>query len=699
MDNPVASYYDDQTGSPSWTDAIAWDRVVDMSYYKVGADHFEKFENARDELYAQGGGVLYYPQGTYSFDVPDGPNGRGLMLKEGVVIRGQAPVSDEAAVISYDAAGLRALKTVFNFTSRNSGGPGLHNHIGSQPANASRIGIAWVEVQNGYVHFGFDATDWAASWAVADSWLSANHVNGWGERNPDGTHIMDPFAGDGTSGKYDSGRLSFGKQRFVFGCRFTDAKIHNYALNKANCSTFSSDDESWRFGGIISVYGDHILVGNNVIPQTGSSADNRLCVDVNKQLIGMYRNRCDVVAHTGYYALDVIVRDNWVYNRGNKSFEVSGTWMVVKDNVAHKEFLNGTPTYNSCIDGDGASDYMNRGYDFGGMNVWAHNNQVKEAGSGGNDGEGMLVQRHNEVETFSHSWTDNRCFAHANQASDKGYIAPYDVHVLGLLQLRNKTSGNVGIRKPASNVFADIAIVKNEADDGISGSGVQDFLHDCPPGVPSAPANALVEAVDFGAKITWQDQADNEIGFRVERRIGSGPATTIAYRPRHSNGSTNLDYAPTGAGNGGPCNCAAPAGYDFNRQEWIDYSLPTGAAAQYRVVAINCDDNDAGAGDWVAVGGALSHTVRDFVSGYDLTANLRIGNQIMYLDNLPDRMNGLRIQVFDHTGRTLVNLKTRMRNGSLALLPLRQAMQSGRFIVLVSGDTMPKIVRQVVYVR
>jgi len=92
-DNPVATFYSGDEGYPAWTDRIRWGNVIDMSQYDRGDNDFQRFENARDELAAKGGGVLYYPAGTYDFtDAPmDGPDGRGLMLKSGVAIRGDAP--------------------------------------------------------------------------------------------------------------------------------------------------------------------------------------------------------------------------------------------------------------------------------------------------------------------------------------------------------------------------------------------------------------------------------------------------------------------------------------------------------------------------------------------------------------------------------------------------------------------------------
>ena len=65
--------------------------------------------------------------------------------------------------------------------------------------------------------------------------------------------------------------------------------------------------------------------------------------------------------------------------------------------------------------------------------------------------------------------------------------------------------------------------------------------------------------------------ADNEIGFRVDRKIGNGAWKTLVMRPRKSLGCPD------------------------NEQVWRDYNLPINESFIYRVVAINCDNNDAGA--------------------------------------------------------------------------------------------------------
>jgi len=133
--NPVATYYNGTAGYPAWTDKIKWQNVIDMSLYTQGSNDFQKFEKARDQLYTAGGGILYYPSGTYDFsDAPaDGPNGRGLMLKTGVVIRGATPVGDKDAI---DGKIDLLTKFIFKFNTKGGGQvPRDWNIIGISPSN------------------------------------------------------------------------------------------------------------------------------------------------------------------------------------------------------------------------------------------------------------------------------------------------------------------------------------------------------------------------------------------------------------------------------------------------------------------------------------------------------------------------------------------------------------------------------------
>ncbi len=300
-DNPVATFYAGPEGYPAWTDRIAWHRVIDMSAYRRGATEFERFENARDELHAAGGGVLYYPAGVYDFsDRPaHGPGGRGLMLRSGVVIRGQPPPRGEDRAVGADGIRL-GTRFVLGYQERDGGEVPLDwNLIGLLPSPGERladvrdVGICHVHLDGGVVFFGPDF-DWAegATWATAGSWRSAFVKPAWADRVPDGTHPGDPFmAGpvvlrsnggrdpDGTPfavapgirADADAARLrGAGSGRLVFGCRLDRAAF----LNDFDTMGRPESPEGFgpegfhmaRYLGRIAVYGSRALVANNHLP-------------------------------------------------------------------------------------------------------------------------------------------------------------------------------------------------------------------------------------------------------------------------------------------------------------------------------------------------------------------------------------------------------------------------------------------------
>ena len=648
-DNPIRSYYGDEKGYPGWSDEIAWDNVIDMSNYSTGTNDFEKFENARDELYAQGGGVLYYPGGDYYFDVVSGPNGRGLMLKKGVVIRGEAPASDKLANAGNTSPGLGSLPTKFHFSYNNFGDgevPDMWNCIGAVAGSGeagqheiSHVGIAWVNLDGAYLFFGLHNDEWSASWGGSQGWFGQEDpnegypcFNGWCDRSPDGSHILDPWSGDGTGGNWDNGTAQLGSKRFVFGCRFDNSTVNNYGID------FSHGGEPDyyfpnRYGGRITVYGKDVFVSNNVISKpekcfkytmkTESGAEKTLVFDyafspgieINKNMLGLFRNRCIVDSDDGYYARNVVVMDNWVYNHSNKGYEVSGNWVVIKNNTNHRNYLQeGDDVYGLgagwelAYDGyhetNANSDNMSRAFDIGGRNLTIEDNYYTGTGSDpGNDGEGVLWQRHNEVECFSASVVNSI----QGSAGEEGYIGPYDTHVMGLLIYNNDIRGVVGLfNHKSGNVAEDLSFVNNVASENrCSGGGtINDCMTSCPGTVPTAPSGLTVTRSGNQNVISWQDNASNEIGFKVERRkIGSSNYQTIAYRPRNESGG-NFNYSPSGGG-GGPTDLCQNQNEDYNPQKWVDYQINTNDSYDYRVIAINCSNTDDASTVWVNDGGGI----------------------------------------------------------------------------------------------
>ncbi|MFP3938326.1 MAG: hypothetical protein ACLFVW_08280 [Phycisphaerae bacterium] len=592
-ENPIATYYDGPEGYPAWTDRISWGRVIDMSTYDEGGTDFEKFENARDELADAGGGVLYYPAGTYDFtDAPmDGPDGRGLMLPDGVVIQGEAPSGKPNA---FDDGDLE-LPTKFKFGFKKVQGGDVPRDwavVGLKPADGQRledvndVGICWVELIGGVIYFGPDV-DWAPTWGQASSWKTNLLVGGWRNRRTDGTHPFAPYVAGGKE------YVGAGDGRIVFGCKLTDSAV--------NMSHMEYGDYPHRWAARLAAYGSRVFIANNCLPKSDRvfkyqhhgmtqiyDYGKTIGIDVNKSLLGLVRDegRCP-----GYYEPGVVVRDNWVYNHGNKGYEISGSWVTIRNCHNERDYLRsgssdayGIGGWVLTLDGKseagGASDNMSRGYDLSGGPLWIHECTLNNTGSHpGNDGEGILCQRHGGTEIYSWAITHSR---HDKGKGESGYFGGYDVDCFGLLIGWNKTPGWVGNVK-AGDQF-DCTFIPNQASSvnvapwhryagKVNGQNtgdrpaVKDVLTDPPSGRPSAPKDVRISTDEPDApKITWTDTTDAELGFRVERRIGEGEWFTIAYRPRQSRG------------------------HDRNPPAWVDFTAPRGVPLSYRVVALNARD-------------------------------------------------------------------------------------------------------------
>ncbi|MCD8481501.1 MAG: hypothetical protein LR015_01785 [Verrucomicrobia bacterium] len=718
-DNPAASFYGPGE-YPIWTDQLRWDNVIDMSTYTNGDNHFERFENARDELYAQGGGVLYYPAGIWEFELPDmgygagmGPMSRGLMLRSGVVIRGADLTSghDQAVIRATDNPNDPLFAndvtfsldpgTVFVFPRVNRGTCpvtlqanaagtlpadwsliGLMRPEGGTVADVNNVGVVNVRLESGVITFGFHQ-EWAQR--RVDGWWRANQAKidwpagapeaeTWGGHTPTGMHYLDALIGKTNPGNANANPVAMGSGRLIMGVRLENAAAHADMLRPHASNSPVDAFAHFRFAGRLMAYGSNVFVANNVIAKptqnfvfrqlhSGNNFRNMLFdhangigIDINKSGFGGNHNSATVIGPgVGMNAPNVIVRDNWVFNRGNKNFEIAGDGVVILNNHAEKYMIHRTiyagyitnpqvfgvdstsPTYNpmTSIDLGGvsfdgwswqtatsASDYMNRGYDIGGRNLWMHHNSVVNPGSIGNDGEGIISQEHNRVGVYSWAWTYNissrvnKGPGTIGQDGAKGWIGSYNQQQFGFLLLGNASvnPAQVGtldssrLQSPETglNYLLDVSISRTGLN-GRSTLGIGSGANHGGPLEPvdgiivdhedavSAPVDVVAEIInDTAVRITWADTATNELGFRVERSIDGGDWHVIAYRPRSNLlptlttvqdpleliGSVSIVAQPTMVS-------------ELNPQLWMDHTAPLSKAnsIEYRVVAINSADD------------------------------------------------------------------------------------------------------------
>jgi hypothetical protein len=602
-DNPVATFYSGPEGYPAWTDRFRWSKVINMKTYAKGKTAFEKFEKARDEM-SEGGGVLYYPAGTYDFSTM--PPGRGLMLSHDVMIRGEAPVQVSIVPSGKNGADRAAngnlkLSTKFIFPFRQRGGgkvPADWNFIGMQIEkgkylrnSTDHIGIAWVHLIGAAVYFGPE-TDWRKTWGTSGSPLSPKVRKGWDQRRPDGTHPFDLLAGGGKT------YLGAGSGRLVFGCIIEDAPpVNDYLDPGYGPDGFSTPPNSAR----IAAYGSRVLVAKNVLPKSRKSFAyvqqtsrgkktllydyGKTCgIDVNKELLAPAR---DDGACPGYVEEGVIVRDNYVFNHGHTGFSIAGNWVTITGNHNERAYLRqGDKAYpvapwTLTLDGyevaGPLTDNRSRAFDLAGRNLWIDSNRFTNTGSApGKDGEGICCRQQAGTPVYSWAITHN---IHKRGTGAAGSMGGADADCHGLLIAWNQTPGWVGnFLSGAAVKMNDCAFVANKCAKVLpdkktaSGQGLPPPLT-VGPAVPPGPPTKVTAATyqDDAVKITWAPGSGEAIGYRVERSIAAGKWHVIAYRPPRLQGDPN------------------------NLQAWVDFTAPTEKELSYRVVAIGGEDDDKGA--------------------------------------------------------------------------------------------------------
>jgi hypothetical protein len=466
---------------------------------------------------------------------------------------------------------------------------------------------------------------------------SVGSGNTWADRIPDGTHPADMLYGTASSG-FDAQFIGAGSGRLVFGVQLNDATIVAdwYAPVGNDHPTFGAyvepdDFHIDRWSGRIAVDGSDVFIANNVIPAptrnfvhsqytllyNGSGFSNLQIRDIlfdYSQVIGIDVNKNHLALaqptepDSGYYEPNIHVWDNFVFNRGSHGFTVSGQWASVLNNHNQRYYYGtivpaaygisgytGTETVVCTKDGFGTyaaesgTDFNSRGYDFGGRNLWVGNNSVVNTGSIGNDGEAFMGQRYLGFEVYSWAFTDNlhtkQNFGTGTQG-ENGWIGSYDMQNYGFLALRNTTPGWIGHTKAGSNNLYDFSLVENIAGSGLKSEagGVADVDISSHAKLLPLPEEPSVSPQTDGSNLVeYADMDDDELGYRIARRIDGGLWGTLVYRPRQSL-LAEVDPAQTDPWSTVPVR-------ELNPPQWRDYTIPHSAAAlEYAVIPINADD-------------------------------------------------------------------------------------------------------------
>ncbi len=374
QDNPIAAKY--KENAFPWTKNIKWNCVYNIKDFRASTID-ASFNAARDAASANGGGVVYFPAGTYNF-------ADNIYLKDGVVIRGDTPAVNDAKSNSYNPS----TKLVFPEYKPSFSGSGTPNNtafkkiLTTNPSKDSNIGVVNVDINRAAIEFSLPEN--------SDKNTNQNLVI-FGVRS---NNVAEPEPRVPESFQNAWQRFS---SRFAANIKiqaFANVLISNNRLNDAVTDNFNQPNyivRELRGNSTVTYpegekatfnYTDHYGISLNRF----SSTPDKLPNDPNR--------------FPNFFRKGLVIQDNWVYHTMRVAIHATGDNLIIRNNQIRDE-----KNKQAWIDPTGtkqpqnAVTFENRAIDWSGWNVTIDGNDYevyRHKISGGNyesvDGEGILIQ-------------------------------------------------------------------------------------------------------------------------------------------------------------------------------------------------------------------------------------------------------------------------------------------------------------------
>jgi PKD repeat protein len=373
-DNPVATKYG-ATAYP-WTDQINWTNVFNVTTF-AGATDMERYIAARDAAVAAGGGVVYFPAGTYTFT-------EDLYLANGVVIRGATPTNTDAKSATYDPP----TKFVFpqyipSFTGSGTPTSTAFKQIFTTTGNTdSNLGLVYIDVNRARINLQGDK----------DLGTNRNYLIF-------GVRSNNVALADGSIPKTTyQNAWQVWPNRFATNISITvfeNTLIANNRLNDAITDDFEMP------GYIVEDTSKPVGDPARFVTLTGPQAKFEYAAHY-----GIYVNRGSSVTYgtpataPSLFRTGIVIRDNYVYGTNRVKIHAAGLGLVIQDNVLRDDPNKArwiAPTGDKLV--QNAATLENRGIDFSGHQIQIVGNDVqvarhrlKEGPYYSVDGEGILHQ-------------------------------------------------------------------------------------------------------------------------------------------------------------------------------------------------------------------------------------------------------------------------------------------------------------------
>jgi hypothetical protein len=361
----------------AWTDTIAWANAVDVTRC-AGETVDDKLTDAMARVAAKGGGVVYFPPGTYTF-------AQSIKLKNGIVLRGADPTGT-AKDDRYDPP------TKFEFPRYEFKPDGdgakldtaFKGNYCEHPATDSNVGLVHIAVNRGHVHLDDDHSE-----------------------------------------KHRAGR-----NRVVFGCVFRNAAVADPSVPNLSIGQKSWQRFTARHHAAVDVKAEeNILIANNRLPKSGDDNatmngyvlldqkkkaaaidgvvfdyDNRPAIYVNHYAIGGQGGQGPdgtPETHPHGFRKGIVIRDNGIYCTGRMGIGFCGDGVACVGNVIRFPDDVWRPTATGQAVTTGSSTNDNRAVEMrgwrwvvSGNEYTVHRNWAFDRKYRINDGEGLMHEDH-----------------------------------------------------------------------------------------------------------------------------------------------------------------------------------------------------------------------------------------------------------------------------------------------------------------
>ncbi|MDJ1177421.1 hypothetical protein PJF56_00955 [Roseofilum sp. BLCC_M91] len=369
--NAIARFYEKE--AYPWSDRLPWGCVYNIKDFP-GETSDRQFEQAKAAALAQGGGVIYFPAGTYEF-------ADDLILDDRIILRGETPKITQAKSDDFQPPS----RLVFPQYKPQLSGNGTPNDTAfktirtAHPQTDSHLGLVYLDINRAGVQ-------------IVPELASAQNRN------------IILFGLRSNNVAYPDGRIP--DRSFQEGwMRFSDRFTANFKINGYENILVANNRLNDRITDTYEQPGYKVKSLDKKSIMTYSEGD-RVPFDYSAHYgIKVNRSAQFDLAETpttqpGLFRQGITIRDNWVYHTMRTGIQASGQGLIVKDNEIHDK--QGKQVWShptGLTQPRNANTYENRGIDWSGHQVTIEGNEyevyrhrIMENRYWSVDGEGILIQ-------------------------------------------------------------------------------------------------------------------------------------------------------------------------------------------------------------------------------------------------------------------------------------------------------------------